>query len=323
MGDVLQFETFWEHFEDQIHRQSELRDTTRFSYLRSCLTGNALNAIDGLTVTAANYSAAIEVLKSRFSRRDLIIQSHIRKLLCVMSCNDQPLETSRKFYDEVVLHIRALEALGENPSLPELIASEVLLILFKLKMEESISMIDDKPSSNVTFMRKKSPPRKRLPSAATLHAETRSYEDAWCLENVIEEIGALKPSDVIIHPIRRCTTNCCTNIERKEKMNELREDEAAERFWDEHRQRMEAYCRQQERSYYPMMMGISWSQTAFLILTVELFQRSESDCQKSLIGKDLAGSLRLKEYPGERSQLSHISALRPEDNNGGCEPIDS
>ncbi|KRZ37031.1 hypothetical protein T4C_12064 [Trichinella pseudospiralis] len=137
MGDVLQFETFWEHFEDQIHRQSELRDTTRFSYLRSCLTGNALNAIDGLTVTAANYSAAIEVLKSRFSRRDLIIQSHIRKLLCVMSCNDQPLETSRKFYDEVVLHIRALEALGENPSLPELIASEVLLILFKLKVNLS------------------------------------------------------------------------------------------------------------------------------------------------------------------------------------------
>ncbi|KRY71609.1 hypothetical protein T4A_997 [Trichinella pseudospiralis] len=128
MGDVLQFETFWEHFEDQIHRQSELRDTTRFSYLRSCLTGNALNAIDGLTVTAANYSAAIEVLKSRFSRRDLIIQSHIRKLLCVMSCNDQPLETSRKFYDEVVLHIRALEALGENPSLPELIASEPLFM---------------------------------------------------------------------------------------------------------------------------------------------------------------------------------------------------
>ncbi|XP_003372224.1 conserved hypothetical protein [Trichinella spiralis] len=30
-GDVLQFETFWEQFEDQIHRQSELRDTTKFT----------------------------------------------------------------------------------------------------------------------------------------------------------------------------------------------------------------------------------------------------------------------------------------------------
>ncbi|KRY10871.1 hypothetical protein T12_9516 [Trichinella patagoniensis] len=74
-GDVLQFDTFWEQFEDQIHRQSELRDTTKFTYLRSCLTGNALNAIDGLAVTAANYSAAVDILKSRFGRRDLIAQS--------------------------------------------------------------------------------------------------------------------------------------------------------------------------------------------------------------------------------------------------------
>ncbi|KRY07029.1 hypothetical protein T01_3313, partial [Trichinella spiralis] len=91
-GDVLQFDTFWEQFEDQIHRQSELRDTTKFTYLRSCLTGNALNAIDGLAVTAANYSAAIDILKSRFGRRDLIIQTHIRKLLDTTPCNDASLK---------------------------------------------------------------------------------------------------------------------------------------------------------------------------------------------------------------------------------------
>ncbi|KRX14240.1 hypothetical protein T07_5724 [Trichinella nelsoni] len=107
-------DTFWEQFEDQIHRQSEFRDTTKFTYLRSCLTRNALNAIDGLAVTAANYSVAIEILKSRFGRRDLIIQTHIRKLLDGKPCNDASLKTSRKFYDEVVLHIRSLEALGKN-----------------------------------------------------------------------------------------------------------------------------------------------------------------------------------------------------------------
>ncbi|KRY23929.1 hypothetical protein T12_6779 [Trichinella patagoniensis] len=209
-GDVLQFDTFWEQFEDQIHRQSELRDTTKFTYLRSCLTGNALNAIDGLAVTAANYSAAIDILKSRFGRRDLIIQTHIRKLLDTTPCNDASLKTSRKFYDEIVLHIRALEALGKNPSSPELTASEVLLEIFKLKthsstrkrwetlilsepskaanledflrflqdgirVQESVSMRDRKPSSNVTI-RTKSPPRKKLSSVAALHAETRSSE---------------------------------------------------------------------------------------------------------------------------------------------------
>ncbi|KRZ81939.1 hypothetical protein T08_9665 [Trichinella sp. T8] len=209
-GDVLQFETFWEQFEDQIHRLSELRDTTKFTYLRSCLTGNALNAIDGLAVTAANYSSAIDILKSRFGRRDLIIQTHIRKLLDTTPCNDASLKTSRKFYDEIVLHIRALEALGKNPSSPELTASEVLLEIFKLKthlstrkrwetlilsepskaanledflrflqdgirVQESVSMSDREPSSNVTI-RTKRKLRKKLPSVAALHAETRSSE---------------------------------------------------------------------------------------------------------------------------------------------------
>ncbi|KRX86650.1 hypothetical protein T4E_11663 [Trichinella pseudospiralis] len=116
-----------------------------------------------------------------------------------------------KFYDEIVLHIRALEALGKNPSSLELTASEVLLEIFKLKMhsrarkrwetlilsepskaanlvedflrflqdgirvQESVSMSDRKPSSNVT-VRTKSPPRKKLPSVAAHHAETRSSE---------------------------------------------------------------------------------------------------------------------------------------------------
>ncbi|KRZ47850.1 Transposon Tf2-6 polyprotein, partial [Trichinella nativa] len=205
-GDVLQFDTFWEQFEDQIHRQPEFK----FTYLRSCLTGNALNAIDGLTVTAANYSAAIDILKSRFGRRDLIIQTHIRKLLDTTPCNDASLKTSRKFYDEIVLHIRALEALGKNPSCPELTASEVLLEIFKLKthlstrkrwetlilsepskaanledflrflqdgirVQESVSMSDRKPSSDVT-KRTTSPPREKLPSVAALHAEIRSSD---------------------------------------------------------------------------------------------------------------------------------------------------
>ncbi|KRY07195.1 hypothetical protein T12_10619, partial [Trichinella patagoniensis] len=163
-GDVLQFDTFWKQFEDQIHRQPELRDTTKFTYLQSCLTGNALNAIDGLAVTAANYLAAIDILKNRFGRRDLVIQTHIRKLLDTTPCNDASLKTSRKFYDEIVLHIRALEALGKNPSSPELTASEVLFEIFKLKTHLS------------TRKRTKSPPRKKLPSVAALHAETRSSE---------------------------------------------------------------------------------------------------------------------------------------------------
>ncbi|KRY13809.1 hypothetical protein T12_6961 [Trichinella patagoniensis] len=135
----------------------KLRDTTKFTYLRYCLTGNALNAIDGLAVRSANYSAAIEILKSRFGRRDLIIQTHIRKLLDGTPCNDASLKSSRKFYDEVVLQIRSLEALGTNPSSPVLTASEVLLEIFKLKVHLSTrkrweALILSEPSKLGSFL---------------------------------------------------------------------------------------------------------------------------------------------------------------------------
>ncbi|KRY73894.1 hypothetical protein T4A_9581 [Trichinella pseudospiralis] len=168
-----------------------------------------------------------------FGRRDLIIQTHIRKLLDITPCNDVSLETSRKFYDEIVLHIRALEALGKNPSSLELTASEVLLEIFKLKMhsrarkrwetlilsepskaanlvedflrflqdgirvQESVSMSDRKPSSNVT-VRTKSPPRKKLPSVAAHHAETRSSESCvMCRER------HRRPAKTCFHCLRR------------------------------------------------------------------------------------------------------------------------
>ncbi|KRZ05853.1 PiggyBac transposable element-derived protein 3 [Trichinella zimbabwensis] len=168
---------------------SELRDTTKFTYLLSCLTGNALNAIDGLAVTAANYSAAIEILKSCFSRRDLIIQSHIRKLLGATPCNDPPLETSRKFYNEVVLHIRALEALGKNPSSPELIASEVLLDLFKLKVH-----LSSRKRWEALILSK-------LSKASNLEAFLRFLQDGIRVEeSFIKELDGLKnPIDYFKH----------------------------------------------------------------------------------------------------------------------------
>ncbi|KRX92956.1 hypothetical protein T4E_9483 [Trichinella pseudospiralis] len=125
--------------------------------------------------------------------------------------HDVSLETSRKFYDEIVLHIRALKALGKNPSSPEMRASEVLLEIFKLKMhsrarervQESVSMSDRKPSSNVT-VRMKSPSRKNLPSLAALHSETRSSESC-----VIGHTGIRCPEE------KRCDYLSCGKTHHK------------------------------------------------------------------------------------------------------------
>ncbi|KRX47349.1 hypothetical protein T05_80 [Trichinella murrelli] len=315
-GDVLQFDTFWEQFEDQIHRQPEFRDTTKFTYLRSCLTGNALNAIDGLTVTAANYSAAIDILKSRFGRRDLIIKTHIRKLLDTTPCNDASLKTSRKFYDEIVLHIRALEALGKNPSSPELTASEVLLEIFKLKTHLSTrkSMSERKPSSNVTI-RAKSPPRKKLPSVAALHAETRSSESCvMCRERhrVSQCPKFLRPAKTYVSAghtgnrcpeDKRCDYPSCGKTHHKLLHGDKRTRQSRAGETSSVKPTTE---KDEGVSSSRTLLGRTASEKENLLQTARAILQSDdgnqflvtclldSGCHRSFIRKDLAESLRLR-----------------------------
>ncbi|KRZ91048.1 Anaphase-promoting complex subunit 10, partial [Trichinella sp. T8] len=235
-GDVLQFETFWEQFEDQIHRQSELRDTTKFTYLRSCLTGNALNAID--------------------------------------------------------------EVLGKNLSSPELTGSEVLLEIFKLKVEELVSMDDHKPSSNVTFMKRKSPPRNRLPSVAALHAETRPFEGCTvCGEH---------------HRISQCpkcpeTKRCDHPSCRKRHHKLLHSDKETHKVrTDETLPLKSSTEKDEDVSSNRALLGRTSTEKENLLQTARAILQSDdgnqlfvtclfdSDCQRSLIKKDLAESLRLK-----------------------------
>ncbi|KRY99907.1 hypothetical protein T4B_12833, partial [Trichinella pseudospiralis] len=137
-GDVLEFTAFWEQFEDCIHMRRDISDSAKFSYLRSSLSGSALAAINGLSLTAANYPAAIAILKNRFGRKDVVIQNHIRKLLEVEPCVKTSAENLQVLHDELNLHVRALGALGKDLNSSRITAAEILMELFKLKLPIAI-----------------------------------------------------------------------------------------------------------------------------------------------------------------------------------------
>ncbi|GFX52235.1 uncharacterized protein TNCV_4800921 [Trichonephila clavipes] len=69
-GDNSQWLTFWNTFETAIHKNESLDKITKFNYLRTYLKGSALNSIDGLSITPENYDAAIEILISRFGKKE-------------------------------------------------------------------------------------------------------------------------------------------------------------------------------------------------------------------------------------------------------------
>ena len=64
-------------------------------------------------MSGINYDIAIDVLKKRFGRKDLVINAHMNKLLNmtpVKRSND--VSALRKLYDDCEIQVRSLDALG-------------------------------------------------------------------------------------------------------------------------------------------------------------------------------------------------------------------
>lgn len=54
-GDVTQWQGFWDSFNSSIHSNPQLSSIDKFNHLNSLLEGQALRAIQGLTLSDANY----------------------------------------------------------------------------------------------------------------------------------------------------------------------------------------------------------------------------------------------------------------------------
>ena len=111
-GDITKFRTFWDSFNSAIHCNDELSAIDKFDYLKALLEGPAAQAIQGLTLSEANYTAAIELIKERFGKTQQIISAHIDELLKLPSCTDDKAVQIRLVYDKISVNIRGLESLG-------------------------------------------------------------------------------------------------------------------------------------------------------------------------------------------------------------------
>ena len=111
-GEVTKWNTFWDSFESAIHNNNDISKIDKFNYLNSLLEGTALRAIQGLTLTGANYDAAIEILRDRFGQPQQIITAHMDELLKIPASTGDRLSSLRFIYDKISVHVRALASLG-------------------------------------------------------------------------------------------------------------------------------------------------------------------------------------------------------------------
>ena len=78
-GDILRWQEFWDAFEATIHN-GKYSPIDKMNYLKSKLSGEALDAILGYQLSNTNYKVVIDVLQKRFGNTQLIIEAHYRNL---------------------------------------------------------------------------------------------------------------------------------------------------------------------------------------------------------------------------------------------------
>ena len=114
-GNVTNWNPFWESFKAAVHENNSISKVDKMNYLFSHLEGAAARSVQGLTLTEANYDAAIVILEERFGRPQQIIAAHMDELLKVQPCSNERSSSIRFVYDKIRVHVRGLEALGVTP----------------------------------------------------------------------------------------------------------------------------------------------------------------------------------------------------------------
>ena len=115
-GNVLNWHSFWDQYSVAIHSRISLSDAEKLAYLRTSLSdGPAKTVIEGLR-SSDHYDEAVKILKARYDRPRLVHQTHVRLIAEAPSLKDGSGRELRKLHDTVQQHLRALKAMGHEPS---------------------------------------------------------------------------------------------------------------------------------------------------------------------------------------------------------------
>ena len=100
------------HFQLDFHANASLSDGQKLQYLRSCLKGEAFNAINGLKICDANYIEAWGILINRYKVTRLLVDAHLRTIFAIEKTVKDSSTATKAIIDVIVQHVAALRALG-------------------------------------------------------------------------------------------------------------------------------------------------------------------------------------------------------------------
>lgn len=94
-----------------IHTTASLSNVQKLQYLRGCLSGEANDVVNSLEISDLNYDVAWRLLKKRYDNKRVIVHTHIKHIVELLSMTKENACELRQIADVATKHIHALQAL--------------------------------------------------------------------------------------------------------------------------------------------------------------------------------------------------------------------
>ena len=126
-GNVLEYQSWYDQFAVAVEDNQSLSRIEKFLHLKSLLEGEAAKAIEGYSLTDANYASALQTIKDRYGKKSKQISAHVSELLNLSELTNMNPKGLRDHYYAIEAHIRSLEALKVTTEMYGCILMPILL----------------------------------------------------------------------------------------------------------------------------------------------------------------------------------------------------
>ncbi|XP_055589678.1 uncharacterized protein LOC129741888 [Uranotaenia lowii] len=113
-GKLRDWIPFRDMFDSLIHNNHQLSDIDKFTYLRSAISGEALQEISSIELSADNYQVACDILEKRYENKKLIVKAYLDTLFGIEPLKKESGEALNHLVSYFDRNIQMLGKIGED-----------------------------------------------------------------------------------------------------------------------------------------------------------------------------------------------------------------
>ncbi|XP_055589279.1 uncharacterized protein LOC129741566 [Uranotaenia lowii] len=113
-GKLRDWIPFRDMFFSLIHNNERLSDIDKFTYLRSAISGEALQEISSIELSSDNYQVACNMLEKRYENKKLIVKAYLDALFGIEPLKKESGEALNRLVSDFDRNIQMLGKIGED-----------------------------------------------------------------------------------------------------------------------------------------------------------------------------------------------------------------